>query len=87
MSFRRLHEREQDGELLVTKDKKYSAKCFVGNWPGERLVQDVSLIGKLTFHDFRNLRVVSSADDAIKNCILLRLIFHKPRNECFFSPR
>lgn len=38
---------QRDGELLVANDKKYSSKCFVGNWPGEKLVEDVSLIGTL----------------------------------------
>lgn len=33
---------KRDEELLVATDKKYSAKCLIGNWPGEKLQQDVS---------------------------------------------
>lgn len=42
MNFRERLVRDQDGELLTARDKKYSSKCFVGNWSGERLEQDVS---------------------------------------------
>lgn len=49
MNFRERLERS--GELLAAKDKKYSPKCFIGNWSGERLEQDVSIKyeGKLSF--------------------------------------
>lgn len=48
MDSGRRFERDQN-ELLVATDRKYNAKCLIGNWPGEKLLQDVSLIGKLLF--------------------------------------
>jgi hypothetical protein len=42
MNFRRRLERDQSDELLVAKDKKYSAKCLIGNWPGDKLEENVS---------------------------------------------
>lgn len=42
MNFSQRLERDQNDELLVAKDKKYSARCLIGNWPGEKLQQDVS---------------------------------------------
>lgn len=47
MNIMNLYKRED--ELLAATDKKYNAKCLIGNWPGEKLQQDVSLIGKLPF--------------------------------------
>ena len=41
MNFSKHLERDQDEELLVATDKKYTSKCFIGNWPGEKLEQDV----------------------------------------------
>lgn len=37
------HHEESEGEEEVEKvDKKYNSKCLIGNWPSEKLKQDVS---------------------------------------------
>lgn len=42
MNFTQRLESDHNDELLVAKDKKYSANVLVGNWPSEKLQENVS---------------------------------------------